>query len=99
MLGVKEIPTLHIMPNKTFMCFSHTHKGQPYNMAMLKKFVDSKCTLIDYELLKNENGERLVAFGKFAGYAGMINCLHGMGLQLLNRGYRTPFLVLSIVNN
>lgn len=92
-MGVKEVPSQAILPNKVYFCFSHTHKGQPYNMPMLKKFTDSQCTLIDYELLTDPAGRRLVAFGKYAGYAGMINALHGMGLQLLARGYRTPFLV------
>jgi alpha-aminoadipic semialdehyde synthase len=92
-IGVKEIPESSIIPKKTYMCFSHTHKGQPYNMPMLKRFLDSSCTLLDYECLTDEKGARLVAFGKFAGYAGMINCLHGMGLQFLARGYRTPLLV------
>lgn len=78
------------------MCFSHTHKGQSHNMSMLRTFVEQKCDLIDYELLKDEQGRRLVAFGKFAGYAGMINCLHGLGLQLLSRGFRTPFLVILL---
>lgn len=68
-------------------------------MPMLKEFVDSGSRLVDYELLTDESGKRLVAFGKFAGFAGMINSLHGLGLQLLERGYRTPFLVLSICIN
>lgn len=87
------MPSSAIIAGKTYFCFSHTHKGQPYNMPMLKKFIDSKCTLVDYELLTDESGRRLVAFGKYAGYAGMINALHGMGVQLLERGIRTPFLV------
>lgn len=62
-------------------------------MKLLKKFIDSDCTLVDYELLKDQAGRRLVAFGKYAGYAGAINCLHGVGLRLLEKGYRTPFLV------
>ena len=92
-VGVKEVPKDSIIPGKTYMCFSHTHKGQPYNMPMLRQFLNASCTLLDYELLTDERGARLVAFGRFAGYAGMINCLHGMGLQFLARGYRTPFLV------
>ena len=92
-IGVKEIPENQIMSNKTYMCFSHTHKGQAYNMGKLRRYLESGSSLIDYELLTNNDGQRVVAFGKFAGYAGMINCLHGMGLQLLNRGFRTPFLV------
>lgn len=32
-------------------------------------------------------------FGKWAGYAGTIDILHGLGLRLLALGHHTPFLV------
>lgn len=94
-MGVKEIPRASILPRKRYMCFSHTHKGQSHNMTALQTFSDHECDLVDYELLTDNQGKRLVAFGRFAGYAGFINCLHGLGLQLLNRGYRTPFLNIA----
>ncbi len=87
------MPTKDIIARKSFLCFSHTHKGQSHNMKMLSRFAEDQCTLIDYELLTDDSGRRQVAFGKFAGYAGMINCLHGLGLQLLRKGFRTPFVV------
>jgi alpha-aminoadipic semialdehyde synthase len=31
----------------------------------------------------DENGQRVVAFGKYAGIAGMIDILHGVGLRLV----------------
>lgn len=92
-MGVKEVPISDLIPNKQFLFFSHTHKGQSYNMPLLRSICDNKITLLDYELLKDESGRRLVAFGAFAGFAGMINCLHGLGDRLLTNGYRTPFLV------
>ena len=49
---------------------------------------------MDYELIADKSGKRLVAFGEYAGYAGAINCLHGLGDRLLTFGYRTPFLVV-----
>lgn len=48
---------------------------------------------MDYELMTDEKGKRLVAFGKFAGNAGMIDILHGMGHRFLGLGYSTPFMV------
>ncbi len=95
-LGIKEVPVEKIIGGKAYFCFSHTHKGQPHNMAMLKAFVDAQCTLVDYELLKDPTSARLVAFGKYAGYAGMVDCLHGLGVELLERGYRTPLLVCPL---
>jgi len=49
--------------------------------------------LLDYERLCDENGQRVVAFGKYAGVAGMVNILHGLGLRLLALGHHTPFMV------
>lgn len=49
--------------------------------------------LIDYEKLMDEKGNRVVAFGKYAGVAGMVNILHGLGLRLLALGHHTPFMV------
>lgn len=43
--------------------------------------------------MKDETGKRLVAFGKFAGNAGMVDILHGMGHRFLGLGYSTPFMV------
>lgn len=94
-IGVKEIPPRQVISGKTHLCFSHTHKGQNHNLTTLKEYVAKGASLVDYELLTDETGKRLVAFGKFAGYAGFIDCLHGLGLQLLKqKNYRTPFLVI-----
>ena len=39
--------------------------------------------MIDYEKMEDSNGKRTVAFGKYAGIAGMIDILHGLGLRCL----------------
>jgi alpha-aminoadipic semialdehyde synthase len=95
-LGVKEVPIDELIPNKTFMFFSHTHKGQPYNMKMLKTITERNIRLLDYELLTNDEGARLVQFSRFAGYAGMIDGLHSLGLRLLAIGYGNPFLAIGM---
>ncbi|KAG2171692.1 hypothetical protein INT43_008072 [Umbelopsis isabellina] len=91
-LGIKEVPVDSLIPNKTYLFFSHTHKGTPQNMPMLQSILDKKIKLIDYEHLTDASGKRVVAFGKFAGNAGMINSLHGLGHRFLGLGYNTPFL-------
>ncbi|KAI8906263.1 Saccharopine dehydrogenase-domain-containing protein [Gorgonomyces haynaldii] len=96
-LGVKEVPLRELIPHKNYLFFSHTHKGQPYNMTMLKEILDKGIRLMDYELLTNENGRRLVQFSRFAGYAeGMIDGLHVLGQRLLALGYGTPFLSIGM---
>jgi len=90
--AVKEIPIKLLQNNKTYLFFSHTLKGQEYNMPLLKRIMDLNCTLIDYEAIRGENGKRLVFFGKYAGLAGMIDALYGYGLRLKELGYFTPLL-------
>lgn len=46
----------------------------------------------------DDAGNRVVAFGKYAGVAGMVNILHGLGLRLLALGHHTPFMVKSFTN-
>lgn len=90
-MGVKEIPMKHFEPEKTYIFFSHTIKGQPHNMAMLKRLMELKCNLIDYERIVNERDQRMVFFGHYAGLAGMIDSLWSLGRRLQTMGIQTPF--------
>lgn len=98
-LGVKQVPRDKLIPNKTYCFFSHTIKGQEANMPLLKTVLDRKIRLIDYECMKGDMGERKVAFGKYAGYAGMIDILHGIGLRFLALGHHTPFMHIGPAHN
>ncbi|HSW68183.1 MAG TPA: bifunctional lysine ketoglutarate reductase /saccharopine dehydrogenase family protein [Bacteroidales bacterium] len=91
-LGVKEIPIEQFEPEKSYVFFAHVIKGQPYNMPMLKRMMELKCNLIDYERIVDEQGKRLIFFGKYAGLAGMINSLWSLGQRLRYYGIETPFL-------
>lgn len=81
LLGVKEVPIEQLLPNKTYLFFSHTIKAQAYNQPLLKAVVEKKIRLIDYEVLTDALGRRLIAFGKFAGMVGAHNGLLTYGLR------------------
>ncbi|KAG1658196.1 Alpha-aminoadipic semialdehyde synthase, mitochondrial [Nymphon striatum] len=98
-MGVKQIPEDDLLPNKTYSFFSHTIKAQESNMPMLDTIVDRNIRLIDYEKMCDSDGNRVVAFGNFAGVAGMINILHGLGLRLLALGHHTPFMHIGLSHN
>lgn len=85
--GVKEMPESFFEPEKTYVFFAHVVKGQPYNMDMLRKMIELKCNLIDYERVVDEQGKRLIFFGRYAGMAGMINSLWAFGLRMKEAGY------------
>jgi len=89
--AVKEIPVNFFERGKTYVFFSHTIKGQKYNMPMLKKMMEMGCTLIDYERIVDRNGKRLVFFGRFAGLAGMIDTLWTFGQRLQWEQIDIPF--------
>lgn len=94
-LGVKQPKLEMILPDRAFAFFSHTHKAQSENMPLLDKILEDRVTLYDYERIIGEDGKRLLAFGKFAGRAGFIDFLHGLGKRYLHLGYSTPFLSLG----
>ena len=81
LLGVKEVPVDLLIPGKTYMIFSHTIKKQEYNRELLRAFLDKKIKLIDYEVLTDDYGKRLIAFGHFAGMVGAHNGVMAYGLR------------------
>ncbi|XP_018369650.1 PREDICTED: alpha-aminoadipic semialdehyde synthase, mitochondrial [Trachymyrmex cornetzi] len=97
--GVKQVPVDQLIPNKTYCFFSHTIKAQESNMPLLDAILEKNIRLLDYEKLTDANGQRVVAFGKYAGVAGMVNILHGLGLRLLALGHHTPFMHIGPAHN
>ena len=93
--GVKEMPMDFFEEEKTYIFFSHTIKGQEYNMPLLKRMIEKRINLVEYEKIANDNGQRLIFFGRFAGLAGMINSLWSLGQRWSEMGYETPFAKLQ----
>ena len=107
-LAVKEIPSKLLLPGRTYAFFSHTIKGQPYNMEMLRRLMELECQLIDYERITDERGQRLIFFSRFAGLAGAVDALWALGRRLewedlapnpfaaLEQTYRYPTLAAAL---
>ncbi|KIJ19435.1 hypothetical protein PAXINDRAFT_68974 [Paxillus involutus ATCC 200175] len=106
-LGIKETPLNELITSpprttgsaspvpRTHLMFSHTTKGQPYNMELLSRFLGRDHLLprlIDYELLIGPDGKRTVAFGWFAGVAGALESLSALAHAHLEIGVASPFL-------
>ncbi|KAJ3597136.1 hypothetical protein NHX12_003536 [Muraenolepis orangiensis] len=98
-IGVKRPPEDKVFPRKTYAFFSHTIKAQEANMGLLDHLLRKEVRLIDYEKMVDANGFRIVAFGQWAGVAGMINILHGLGLRFLALGHHTPFMHIGMAHN
>jgi saccharopine dehydrogenase (NAD+, L-lysine-forming) len=79
LVGIKEVPVDQLIASKTYLFFSHTIKKQPYNKKLLQEILKKKIRLIDYETLTDRLGNRMVAFGRFAGIVGAYNGLWAYG--------------------
>ncbi|WP_194975483.1 NAD(P)-dependent oxidoreductase [Aquiflexum lacus] len=75
LMGIKEVPVAQLINNKTYVFFSHTIKKQSHNRKLLQTILEKNITLMDYELLKDQKGNRTVAFGRWAGIVGAYNGL------------------------
>ena len=81
LLGVKEVPIDSLIPNKQYFFFSHTIKKQEYNQKLLLAILSKNIQLYDHEVIVNEKGQRLVAFGRYAGIVGAYNGFRTYGLK------------------
>ena len=92
LLGIKEVPVAELLPGKTYLFFSHTRKKQPHNRQMLRAIIDKQITLIDYECLEHDDGQRIIGFGFFAGVVGAHNGMmaygNRTGLYKMERVYK-----------
>ena len=89
--GIKEMPKDLFQTGKIYVFFSHVIKGQAYNMPMLARMMSRKATLFDYEKIMDDQGRRLIFFGRHAGLAGMVNTLWSLGERLAPEGVANPF--------
>ncbi|MFY0674408.1 MAG: alanine dehydrogenase [Bacteroidia bacterium] len=79
LIGVKEVPKDKLIPNKTYFFFSHTIKEQDYNLELMRTLLNRNITMIDHETLVEENGARIIGFGRWAGIVGAHYALLMMG--------------------
>lgn len=81
LMGVKEVPINELIADKKYLFFSHTFKEQPYNRELLQALIDKNIQLIDWEVITNAKGQRLIAFGRYAGIVGCYNGFLAYGLK------------------
>ena len=79
LMGVKEVKINDLIPEKTYLYFSHTIKEQHYNRQLLKKMLELNIRMVDYEVLTDINGKRIIGFGRYAGIVGCYNGFLAIG--------------------
>ena len=79
LMGVKEVTINDLIPEKTYLYFSHTIKEQHYNRQLLKKMLELNIRMVDYEVLTDINGKRIIGFGRYAGIVGCYNGFLAIG--------------------
>jgi len=81
LMGVKEVDRRTLIPGKTYLFFAHVAKKQPHNREMFREMSEKNISLIDYEYLTTYKGDRMVAFGRWAGIVGAYNALRARGIR------------------
>ena len=81
LLGVKEVRIEDFIEGKIYLFFSHTIKKQEYNRKLLQAVLEKNIQLIDYEVLTNKEGFRIIGFGRFAGLVGAYNGFRVLGIR------------------
>lgn len=79
LLGIKEVPISKLVADKTYCFFAHVIKEQPYNRDLLLALLEKNIRHVDYEVLTDDKGKRLIAFGYFAGMVGAHNGIWAYG--------------------
>ena len=75
LVGIKEVPVDHLIPEKTYFFFSHTKKKQPHNKKLMQALIEKRIRMVDYECLTHSDDQRILGFGLFAGIVGAHNGL------------------------
>lgn len=97
-MGVKKVPTEDLLPDKTYCFFSHVIDEYEENKQLLDCILSKNIRLIGFENLVDSEGRKSPkdAFSRYAGMAGCITILHGLGLRLLSLGHTTPYLHIGL---
>jgi saccharopine dehydrogenase (NAD+, L-lysine forming) len=81
LMGVKEVDKRLFLKGKKYLFFAHVAKKQEHNREMLREMLKNQISLIDYEYLTTDKGQRVVAFGRWAGIVGAYNALRARGIK------------------
>jgi saccharopine dehydrogenase (NAD+, L-lysine forming) len=81
LLGVKEVPIDLLIPDKTYLFFSHTIKKQPHNQKLMRALLDKRIRMVDYETIRDTNGKRMIGFGRYAGIVGAYEGFRAFGFK------------------
>lgn len=79
LMGIKEVPVIELIHDKTYFFFSHTIKKQEQNKKLLQKLIAYNITMVDYETITDTKGNRIIAFGRYAGIVGCYNAFRTYG--------------------
>ena len=81
LMGEKEERIEDLIEGKKYLIFAHVIKKQPYNRELLQTILKKNIQLIDYEVLTNREGFRIIGFGRFAGLVGAYSGLRAFGTR------------------
>ena len=91
--AIKPIKRELMLAGKTYMSYCYFYAGDEIEMVSMRHCVNNKITLLDWEMMRDENNIICIGSSKHAGTVGMFDVFRVMGEHLLMRkGIPSPFL-------
>ena len=81
LIGLNIIDTDAIIPNKNYLIFNSNFTKRTDNPKVFDGFIKQKATYIQLDKLTDEQNNRLISFGRWAGIEGAYNALRAFGLR------------------
>lgn len=64
-----------LRPGQALMTFAYTPYRNGSRLPIVDAVVERSATLVDYERIRDREGRRMIAFGRYAGIVAMVNAL------------------------
>ena len=91
--GVKPQVLGTILPEKTYLMYSRAHNAMENDLPLFRELLEKKCSLIDYEQIKDDSGRGVIGSAFYAGAVGAFDIFQYVGeFFLMKKSISTPFL-------
>lgn len=92
LVGIEPVVVSFVLYSRTYMYFARVGRLQVHNRGYLRQLLARRITLIDFEYMRDNEGNELASFGRFTGIVYAYNALRALGIRTgkyeLERAYK-----------
>ncbi|CAI2368317.1 unnamed protein product [Moneuplotes crassus] len=88
LLGIKPIYPQNVIPDTNYMFYSRIANNLEATIPLRNSLLEANCSFIDYEVVKDSQGNALIGTSRLAGRVGAFNTIRALGEFMLTKGCR-----------